>query len=501
MIVLSTPENAKTCSRLAKDGKLKQLIRGVYVTTNTKDEALDIKSKMFEILTYLKIDAVLSYSTALEADSKEFSNTLWLTSSTERKLKIGDFQINVLRANIKEANLSATTVIDKSTIRMPNFYRIVLQNFSSRKVDEPKVNKDLAFNELVKLLNKSNGEYKWELVESNLTHYGQLLGYDTEALEIIKKLNEYKKTNSLDNLDIARANLFENLFNKIELDSSPILKDFDSTNINASENMAFIESYFSNYIEGTEFEVGEAYSIVFDPTYKYKRHKDGHDIKSTYELMLDNIKNPVVFTNATQYIEQLKLWHIKMLSHRSDDMLVGSFKESINKAGSTVFVAPEKVEIMLRRSFEMSQNIAGPIQKAFFLKTAFTEIHPFEDGNGRLSRIILNNFLSLSNKKRIIIPNVFRDDYITALKAFSNKENVTAIIKVLNRAILITNEIDYNQPRVELLSFLRSKSAFEDPRISMWGHEPPSNSYTPSNPGQLDLFSSIASPTPRPNKP
>jgi Fic family protein len=43
------------------------------------------------------------------------------------------------------------------------------------------------------------------------------------------------------------------------------------------------------------------------------------------------------------------------------------------------------------------------------------EVHPFADGNGRTSRLALNLSLTAAGLTRIIIPTVFRDDYISAL--------------------------------------------------------------------------------------
>ena len=51
----------------------------------------------------------------------------------------------------------------------------------------------------------------------------------------------------------------------------------------ANKNILFYEAYFSNYIEGTEFEVIEAENIVFNAKHKYERHQDGHDILSHKE--------------------------------------------------------------------------------------------------------------------------------------------------------------------------------------------------------------------------
>jgi len=45
-----------------------------------------------------------------------------------------------------------------------------------------------------------------------------------------------------------------------------------------------------------------------------------------------------------------------------------------------------------------------------------SEVHPFLDGNGRLARVMMNAELTEGNQSKIIIPAVFREYYMGALK-------------------------------------------------------------------------------------
>lgn len=489
MIIFNNSEHATRNSRLLAQGKIKPIAEGVYITAGVKNEAEAIRDNLINILSYLKVEGIISYSSGLSAHTSEMHSPLWIVGSRERQIKIGDFEVNVLKGNDKEKNSYGVDIIEGTKIAMPSFYRALLQNFSTRKVDVKKIDKDAAIKKLFSLLSTKGGEYNWESFEEKLKIFAQKLNYMDEFNEIKSALEDYRQKKNLSSLDSVRVHMFDSLLERLQMQDSPGLKIFEKTT-NSIENIAFIESYFSNYIEGTEFEVREAYAIVYNKEHKYQRHKDGHDVTRTYELIKENIENPINFTSARQYIDQLKNWHAKMLAHRSADILVGQFKTMVNKAGSTVFVAPEKVEAMLKYSFDLSQELTDPIKKALFLKTAFTEIHPFEDGNGRMSRLVMNNFLSLHNFKRVIIPTVYRDDYITALKAFSKNNNVKAITQTLNKACLITNEIDYNLSINQLLEWLYSKSAFEDPGVSMWGLVPDKD-FELGGGSQLDLFSNL----------
>lgn len=463
MLIFSKPDNTMMISRSVASGKLQALAKGIYITSNA-DAEREIKEKIEDILIHLKIEGTVSYESGLSYFGTH--RTLWVNGQNNRTVDLGPLKIVVTKTT--NDTEGATKPLAGTMLRIPNIYRAVLQNFTTKKLHIDKCDRARAFEIILAHAN----EVGWQVAEANLKTHAEKLGYDKEYKLLAALFTEYKKTFDVDVLDGARVTLFADLLEKLEQLPIPEFAEADTGDMQFCDNMAFIESYFSNYIEGTEFEVGEAYAIIFNPEHHYTRAKDGHDIQKSFSLMKNNIHAPVQFKSASHYIDTLKSWHQTLMSHRSDDMIVGNFKKIKNKAGSTVFVVPQKVEAMLRHSYNLSEQIKDPIRKAYFLKATFTEIHPFEDGNGRMSRIILNNGLSLAGKRRIIIPNVFRDDYIMALKAFSN-HNPVPIMRAINKAGLITNSIPYEMNSDDLIAWLTQNSAFQHPNDSIWGALPP----------------------------
>ena len=55
-------------------------------------------------------------------------------------------------------------------------------------------------------------------------------------------------------------------------------------------------------------------------------------------------------------------------------------------------------------------------------------------GNGRVSRLLMNQILSAAGLTRIIIPTVFREDYTLSLKALSNNANAEPYARMLTKA-------------------------------------------------------------------
>jgi len=48
------------------------------------------------------------------------------------------------------------------------------------------------------------------------------------------------------------------------------------------------------------------------------------------------------------------------------------------------------------------------------------ECHPLADSNGRLARIVSNGVLSAAGQVRIVIPTVYRNNYLAGLAWVSN---------------------------------------------------------------------------------
>jgi len=69
------------------------------------------------------------------------------------------------------------------------------------------------------------------------------------------------------------------------------------------------------------------------------------------------------------------------------------------------------------------------------------EVHPFMDGNGRIARIMMNAELSAANEFRIIIPTIYRTNYLTSLRAL-NQNRVEPYLRTMDFAQKYTAAID-----------------------------------------------------------
>jgi hypothetical protein len=185
------------------------------------------------------------------------------------------------------------------------------------------------------------------------------------------------------------------------------------------EWLAFFEAYFSNFIEGTEFGVDEARRIAVEGLIPESRPADAHDVAATYRLAVDSNDRVLIPKTGEELVEMLKARHRILMAARTDKR-PGDFKELRNFAGGYQFVDPELVEGTLERGFEALNFLDDPFARAVVLMLLVTECHPFDDGNGRVARLTSNAELSAAGQVRIIIPTVFRGDYLAALSGVSS---------------------------------------------------------------------------------
>ena len=63
-----------------------------------------------------------------------------------------------------------------------------------------------------------------------------------------------------------------------------------------------------------------------------------------------------------------------------------------------------------------------------------SEVHPFNDGNGRISRIMMNAEMVSADQSKIIIPTVFREDYLNSLRRLTRRCDPSVFIRAMSRA-------------------------------------------------------------------
>jgi hypothetical protein len=260
--------------------------------------------------------------------------------------------------------------------------------------------------------------------------------------------------------DPPRLELFDALLAALTREPMPDVAD-PATRPNARESFAFFEAYFSNYIEGTTFTVEEAEDIVFRGQIIPNRSADSHDILGTFQAASSSPWRDEPPRTAEHFLQWLRgVNALVMQAHTGKGP--GEWKARPNQAGSTHFVEPDLVPGTLREGFERISTLHHPLARALMTMFVVSEVHPFTDGNGRTARLAMNCMLSAQAMSRIIVPTVYREDYLQPLKALSLNGYPEPLLAAMTRIQRWTAAFNYALPRPELHQALERCNAFQE---------------------------------------
>ena len=208
--------------------------------------------------------------------------------------------------------------------------------------------------------------------------------------------------------------------------------------------------------------VEDALKIVDTGILIPKRVKDSHDILGTFQIVSSRFEMSITPSTAGELMDILKRRHLTMMLGRAEDVHAGEFKRRNNRAGNTEFVDFTLVEGTLRQGFKYYAALTDPMAKAIMMMFIISEIHPFTDGNGRISRIMGNAELYKSGQSRIIVPTVYREDYILSLKKLTNLKEPDTFIRVMDKLQHYSSHIS-GENFDELNDYFKTTNAYKEP--------------------------------------
>ncbi|MFC6943591.1 Fic family protein [Paraburkholderia dipogonis] len=260
-------------------------------------------------------------------------------------------------------------------------------------------------------------------------------------------------------IDMGRIDVFSTLATALRTAVLPDIADVAERG-NARIHFAFLESYFSNYVEGTRFSVEEAEGIVLRNQIVAQRPKDSHDILGVFDLAYQTETRAAVPPVGDDFVDVLQERHRVMLERRPE-VNPGHLKLEANYAGTTQFVEPSHVRGTLAEGSRLALTIPEGMGRAIYYLFLVAEVHPFADGNGRLSRLVMNAELSRCGRSRIIIPTLFHPQFVDCLRALTQNGRPEPLIKALSRMGSWCAEFDYAD-LAALVQAMRNSNSFEE---------------------------------------
>jgi hypothetical protein len=459
---------ARRLQRLASAGKLRRIYAGVYTDDLVQPLESIVRRELFALCSLVAPGAIISHRSALEGGRPTPAGSVFLTGANRR-----DFELPGVRLRV----VQGVGPLD-SDIRIPTFTgdafissqaRALLENLTSSRgdpADRRTLGSDGVEAWLARFVSRDVSDATNKIRDSARSIAGSV-GLESEFKQldrIIGTLLGTQRTHLTAREAIARAagrpyddarvTLFQTL--ATELQANPLQVPAADPTAN-SDLQAFIETYFSNYIEGTEFEIEEAHDIVVQGRPLRYREDDSHDILGTYRAILETKASPVIPQRFEDFAKQLQTWNREVIESRQAKN-PGQFKTESNRAGNTVFVAPDLVVGTLEKGYESIMSAATPANRAALAMFVVAEVHPFTDGNGRTARLAMNLFLTEAGLTRIIVPTVYRDDYISALKAISINSLPTPTIRMLGRAARFSRWLNMTSKATAFAALKRSNA-------------------------------------------
>ena len=470
ILFLSDSTTSVAISREAKAGRIRKIGPRLYTSNTSDDPAYIIRQNWLQALTLLFPGCVVSNRTALESR----------VSPAGRVYVTGDYARTLELHGTKFVQVKGAPPIEGDTpllgIFMASRARALLENLTpsrERSGGELKnLPREMIERRLAELLNVEK-EDSVNRLRDQARQIAPLLGLDREFDELDDLIGTLLRTRKATLADpVAKAHQLGTPYDPHALERVEALwsvlasmpHNYRPTNAGTGTpfyTVSFFDAYFSNYIEGTRFKVDEAKEIVDSGVIPEVRPADGHDILGTYRVVssLENMKRTP--NNPEELIELLQSRHADIMVGRPDKR-PGEFKEEVNYAGATRFVDPDLVRGTLSQGFSLYKSLEHPFARALLIMFLVAEVHPFDDGNGRAARAMMNSELITAEETRIIIPSVFRNEYVASLKRMTNHLQPESFISVMSFAQEFVSRISfdsYASARVQM----EGCNAFDDP--------------------------------------
>lgn len=472
IIFASSEKNeSRRITALLKEKSIRKIASRIYTSNLEEEPTVIIKRNWYRILAHLFPNALLSHRSALEFKPTSLGH-IFLTYSYTSNVSLPGLTVHLLKGpgpiegdNPFFENLFASQEA-----------RAFLENLQETR-KEGEESKSLSISEIeekLEALIRARGENGLNALRDKAREISVGLEMQKEFKKLNRLISDLLTTGKPKNLtspvavarslgepfDPPRIRLFEGLYEELAGKVFPEYKV--STSLNNYKTVAFFEGYFSNYIEGTEFTVDEAKEIILTETPLPARDEDSHDILGTYRIVSDKKEMAVCPATADEFLDLMRGRHAVLLQSRTSKR-PGEFKDRNNRAGNTEFVDWSLVNGTLKKGFDWYTLLKDPFAKAVYMMFLVSEVHPFLDGNGRIARVMMNAELSSKGLSKIIIPTVYREDYMGALRKLTRQQIADPYIRMMTRAYEFSSTL-IQENMEDMEQYLETCDAFKEPK-------------------------------------
>ena len=214
-------------------------------------------------------------------------------------------------------------------------------------------------------------------------------------------------------------------------------------------------TYNTNAIEGSEVNQKEVKQILEDD--KWPKDIKKEDIAETY-----GVAEAIKYIRKTkEHISVQLIKNLHLIVFKNSKSFAGKLRENgvevviRDGAGNVVHrgAPSHQVYSLLKELavwYKKHKNKYPPILLASIVHNQFENIHPFQDGNGRVGRLLLNNILLKHNLPPVNIGYNNRREYYETLQEYENNGNIRPTINlILKEYKLLKNQLgDYKNKKM-----------------------------------------------------
>ncbi len=246
---------------------------------------------------------------------------------------------------------------------------------------------------------------------NKITYYKKLLESNI-SIELTEFAAMYYKSQNIFNEELMKK------LEEIRLGHREIIKKLNKKQLQDIIGRFTVNfTYESNAIEGNSLTLKDVIFVLHE-----KKAIEGKDLREIYETLNTRQAMEIVFSNKLRISENdiIKLHKILV---RNTGVSFG-YKKLPNflMHRQLETTPPEKVKEEMGKliNWYNENEIIHPLQRAAIFHGKFEKIHPFEDGNGRVGRLLINIMLLNNRYPPLIIRKSQRMAYFSCLEAFDN---------------------------------------------------------------------------------
>lgn len=466
-----TPAQIRAVQRRLKSEELRLLYKGVATALPDSEWPALVARHRLRLLAAIHPHSVLGFRTAFDGGAPN-QGVVHLTGTYRRTTQLPGLTVQVWKGPAAQA-------LDRPmmglSLYFPSEERLLLENLSPSRGQHPRTVGVQAVEQRLLTICSSRGEKSLQdlreragalaptlELEDEFAVLDGLVGSILRSQPSVLTSKRGKALTAKIPYDSDRLALLESLAENLRTTPLPMPATVTHSDA-ARRHFAFIESYFSNFIEGTEFEIGEARGFVLDGVPVEHRPKDSHDIIGVFEQAFSPQWSTLTLASGETVLEQLRVRHQHQMQRRPE-VGPGEFKLKANRAGNTEFVEPNLVRGTLIQGSRLLASVPAGTARAMLAMFLVAEVHPFNDGNGRLARLVMNAELSTAEGCRIIVPTLFREEYLDCLRELTRNSRADPFLKVMTYLHDWTSRFDY-EDLDHVIDTMRRCNAFERSRV------------------------------------